>query len=592
MNSKTPPKLAHIGVGIDTARYAHHVSFLDEEKRTATKPFHFTETAAGYQKLCQALNKLAGRHPDLHLHIRIDAAGQYAENLLQWLHQLDLNATISVGQPARNKAYRKVHFDKRKADPTESLACARFAIIERPRATPHNPPEFQQLRDTVALLEVGSKQHTRLVNQLHGLLARVFPELAVLVPDMSASWVLTLLAKYPTPAKLARANPETIAKIPHLQLETAQTLQAAAAQSLGSNRGLVAEQLVRQKVRAIRIQQAESNDLQKLLQKAWKALPFGPYSRLTTIKGIGLQTAAALVAKIVSIDRFPTASSLIGYFGVFPEEVDVSGTDKQGKPKQGTEIHMSRKGNDLVRRLLYTAAQCAAKWNPPVKALFARLMAEGKDYNVVIGHCMAKLLRQVFALWKKDCDFDPQFETRPQAELATESDVVESDLAEETKMVVGQRKAVEPQEEVVTTTASKILPGASGYNLRPLNFGLLREQVSITHVLEHIGWHSQSTRGVQWRGACPLHEAEGATSRCFSVQTEKNVYCCHRCGSQGNALDLWIALCGKPLFEAAWELVETLGLTPPLLKEGPPGGEPLIRHPDGPSKLEPVNQNP
>ena len=62
-----------------------------------------------------------------------------------------------------------------------------------------------------------------------------------------------------------------------------------------------------------------------------------------------------MAAKIVSIARFPTASSLIGYFGVFPEEVDVSGTDPQGKPKAGTEIHMSRKGNDLVRRLLYTS---------------------------------------------------------------------------------------------------------------------------------------------------------------------------------------------------------------------------------------------
>ena len=136
MNNHAPPKPVHIGVGIDTARYAHHVSFLDEEKRTATKPFHFTEAAAGYQKLQDAFDRLAGKHPNLHLHIRIDAAGQYAENLLQWLHQLDLNTTISVGQPARNKAYRKVHFDKRKADPTESLACARFAIVERPAPRP------------------------------------------------------------------------------------------------------------------------------------------------------------------------------------------------------------------------------------------------------------------------------------------------------------------------------------------------------------------------------------------------------------------------------------------------------------------------
>jgi hypothetical protein len=56
----------------------------------------------------------------------LDAAGQYAENLLQWLHRLPFSTTISVGQPARNKADRQVHFDKRKADPVESLACARF----------------------------------------------------------------------------------------------------------------------------------------------------------------------------------------------------------------------------------------------------------------------------------------------------------------------------------------------------------------------------------------------------------------------------------------------------------------------------------
>ncbi len=283
-----------------------------------------------------------------------------------------------------------------------------------------------------------------------------------------------------------------------------------------------------------------------------------------------MQTAAALVAKIVSIERFETASSLIGYFGVFPEEVDVSGADRHGHPKQGTEIHMSRKGNDLVRRLLYTAAQCAVKCNPPVKALFARLMADGKHYNVAIGHCMAKLLRQVFALWNKDCDFDPQFESRQQAQSITESDAAESDAADERKKAVGHKKAVKPQSKVVTTTAASIPSSPSVNNLPPLNFGLLRQQVPITNVLQRFEWHPQSTRAAQWRGACPLHQPSGATSRCCAVHTKKNVYCCHRCGSQGNVLDLWIALCGKPIMEAAWELVETFGLEPPLLKEGPP----------------------
>lgn len=571
MKPNTPPNLREIGVGIDTARYGHHVSFLDEQKRTAAKSFHFTESAEGYQKLRQAFDKLADKHPGLHWHIRIDAAGQYAENLLQWLDQLGLDATISVGQPARNKAYRKAHFDKRKADPVESLACARFAIVEKPPATRHNPPEFQQLRDTVALLEAASKQHTRLVNQLHGLLARIFPELAVHVHDLSANWVLSLLEKYPTPGKLARAKLETLAKIPHLSFEVAETLKAAAAESTGSNRGPVAEQLVRQKVRAIRVQQGEARDLKKLLETAWKALPEGPHRRLMTIKGFGLQTTAALVAKIVSIDRFPSAKALVGYFGVFPEEVDVSGTDRQGRPKQGTEIHMSRKGNDLVRRLLYIAAQSAVKWSPAVRALFARLMAQGKPYNVAIGHCMAKLLRQAFALWKKDCDFDPEFETAESAgESARESQAEPSPRTEEKQAAAGHKKAVMPQAKVVTATTSSIPAPVRRGNLRPLNFAQLREQVSITQVLEHIGWQPQTTKGIPWRGPCPLHETVDAAGRCFAVHTQRNLYCCHRCQSQGNALDLWTAVCGKPLLEAAWELVETLGLEPPLLKEGPP----------------------
>ena len=67
------------GVGIDTARYGHHVSFLDEQKRTAAKAFHFTESAAGYQQFQAALTKLAEKHPGLQFHIRLDAAGQSAD---------------------------------------------------------------------------------------------------------------------------------------------------------------------------------------------------------------------------------------------------------------------------------------------------------------------------------------------------------------------------------------------------------------------------------------------------------------------------------------------------------------------------------
>ena len=68
-SSTRSQEVVSIGVGIDTARDGHHVSFLDEQKRTAAKAFYFTESAAGDQQFQAALTKLAEKHPGLQLQI-------------------------------------------------------------------------------------------------------------------------------------------------------------------------------------------------------------------------------------------------------------------------------------------------------------------------------------------------------------------------------------------------------------------------------------------------------------------------------------------------------------------------------------------
>ena len=126
---------------------------MDEDRQTAARGFTFPESREGYQQFQSALQRLAKRHGgDVHFHIRIDAAGQYAVNLEVFLRQLPFPTTISVGEPKRNKDYKNAHFPKRKADPVDSLACARFAIVERPPATQSTPAEFIPLRDLAGAL--------------------------------------------------------------------------------------------------------------------------------------------------------------------------------------------------------------------------------------------------------------------------------------------------------------------------------------------------------------------------------------------------------------------------------------------------------
>src|SRR6266508_6347545 len=76
------------GVGIDTARYGHYAAFLDEELQPAAAELQFPESAAGYALLRQRLERLVQRHGPAHFVVRLDAAGQYADNLRHFLHAL------------------------------------------------------------------------------------------------------------------------------------------------------------------------------------------------------------------------------------------------------------------------------------------------------------------------------------------------------------------------------------------------------------------------------------------------------------------------------------------------------------------------
>ena len=395
-----------IGIGIDTARYGHRVAFLNENKSPAAPSLTVTESRDGYELLRDRLEKLHHKHPQASLHVHIDAAGKYAMNLESFLHRVDVPLTVSVGQPKKNKDYQQVHFPKRKSDDTESQAMARFAVVECPAETRASSSEFLILREVVSRLHSQTKQTTRLVNQLHNLLSRTFPELAVVCYDISSVGILNLLAKYPTPDRIAAARPVSLEKVPYVSRKVAGSVREAAAKSIASLRGELADTLVKELVQQLRDANNSEKRLDKLVEQAFDNLPDPHVKQILTIPGIGKRTAAILAAKIVSIDRFSSPDKLVGYFGIFPEESS-SGVDKLGRPLAPGSSRMSAKGNDLARGHLWMATKSAIVHNPAVRPLYRRLRAKGKRGDVSLGHCARKLLHLVFAIWKSNRPFDP-----------------------------------------------------------------------------------------------------------------------------------------------------------------------------------------
>jgi transposase len=589
--------LERIGVGIDTARYGHRVSFLRPDRQPAAKPMTVLESRAGYQAFQQRLEQLHQQHPQVHFHVRIDAAGQYANNLEHFLRGLPLPMTLSVGEPKRNKDYQKAHFPKRTTDDTESQAMARFAVVELPGATAPITPAMTMLREVAGRLQAKVRQSTQAINRLHNLLARVFPELAHLTDDITASWALRLLDKFPSAQRIGQARLSTLQKIPYLPPELAEQIHLVAQQSVACLSGDMAETLVRDLVAQVRHTQHAEKQMRNLLSDAYDALPPSPHLQVVTVPGIGLATAAVLIAQAVDINRFRTPERFVGYFGVFPAE-NSSGVDKFGNPLPPGTLRMSRKGNDLVRSYLWNAARAAICHNPAIGALYRRLRAKGKRGDVALGHCMRKLLHLIYAVWKTNRPFDEKhfaWQTPGAAVTPTAStDQLQpavvagnapssrnapsvGDAANGTaapspnETAVGHKRDM-PAEEVVTTANTTVAPPPLPVNPAPpanrparprVDLAFLRQQLTMEQALRHLGLLDRLRgRGLQRRGPCPIHGQPNDTQPTFSVHLGKHIFQCFHadCRAHGNVLDLWAAVHQLPLYEAALHLAATFSL--------------------------------
>jgi transposase len=588
-----------IGVGIDTSRYGHHATFLRADLQPAAADLQFVESAQGYQHLQERLAAIGKKYGPVHFHFRLDVAGRYADNLLAFLQGLPEPRTISCGDPQRNKNYRAAIFGHKKSDAAESTAAARYALTEKPKPVPVAAPAIHQLCQIASRLESQTRQCTRTINQLHNLLACTFPELALLVKDLSAGWVLTLLDRYPTAAKLGAARASSLEKIPYLPHERIAALLEQARTSIASLTGPVAEELVRDLVGQLKDAHGRHNALEKLLVSAYRQLP--EPNHLDSIIGIGEVTAAILTAKMVTTARFVEPGKLVGYFGIYPVEAS-SGIDRDGQPRAPKRMVMSQRGNDLVRRYLYMAALSAVQHNPAVRPLYQRVRAKHPDKpGLAVGHAMRKLLHLALAVWQTGKPFDPKhYDWDRPAHLQHKADLPSENAtqthAEPTKekptkesaQAAGHKNPVTTPVRSVVTAACDTLsvteaaapgnhPLAASADRSPdashpsaaaaapwIDFAYLKIQLPLQRVLEHLSLLAGLRgRSSQRKGPCPVHAPSGK-GRTFSVNLDKNLFQCFdpQCACKGDVIDLWAALHKFSLRDAAVDLIQTFELEP------------------------------
>jgi putative transposase len=98
-----------------------------------------------------------------------------------------------------------------------------------------------------------------------------------------------------------------------------------------------------------------------------------------------------------------------------------------------------------------------------------------------------------------------------------------------------------------------------------IDFAAVRAALTLSAVLDLLGFRPNSNRGGQQRGPCPLHGSTLGTTRCFSANLQQQTFQCFKCGCSGNALDLWAKATKQSVYDAAIDLCRRLGIALPTL---------------------------
>jgi transposase len=384
-------------IGIDIGSEKHAIAVVDENGAVVTKPVMCAEDADGYRQLVE----LAGPAEDAL--VAMEATGHYWQNLFAAL--VAAGHRVALLNPSRTHRFAGEDLRRGKTDAVDALSIARFAAQKRPAVTPLADETTLEIRELVRFRDRLVQDFGDRTRQLHRLVDLGFPEFTKFVKDLSSETATGILHEYPTAAAFLNLTKWRLARLKAGRYkvgdELAAGLIAAARTSVGAHHGEAYRVQVQMICEDLDTLRKRIRDFDDRIEKTLSKHEVGKL--LTSIDGIGPNTAARLIAELQDPARFRDAAALASYVGVVPA------TRHSGK-RNPLRAGITGYGNARLRMALWMPTLTAVKRNPWLKAYYDGLVARGKLPKVALVASMRKLLHAVYFVAKNRQAFVPRVE--------------------------------------------------------------------------------------------------------------------------------------------------------------------------------------
>jgi len=387
-------------LGIDIGKENHTAALIDETGEQLFKPFLFTNSTKGYAKLMQKLTKI---EKDT-IVIGMEATGHYWLNLYEKLHTDDY--FITVLNPIQVKAFRNQGVRGSKTDLLDAELIAKVLRFGQTIETNMTEDAILSLRNLTRYRSDLSEHMAKLKNKAISLLDQIFPEFSRLFSKTFGTAALAILKEAPTPDEILGLDNDKLLKIisqasqGRLGLKKAQQLKEAAQTSFGLK--IAADSFAFQ----MKLMISEINHLKdtlKTLEKEIEKYYIKLNVKLTTIPGIGVINAAAIIAEIGDINKFQNkkggATALVAFAGMDPK-LKESG-------KWSGRVKMSKRGNRYLRKAIYSSSFCCLKWDEFFRNIYDKQRKKGKAHTVAVNYVGTKMLHVIYRILKDKRDYIP-----------------------------------------------------------------------------------------------------------------------------------------------------------------------------------------
>lgn len=415
MESNTARKLAQIApeallVGVDPHKHTHAIVIMTQQARIVAK-FKIKNNRSAYEHLLEAVETAVTKVGADGAIFAIEAGGHYWRNLSYYLQEE--GKPFRLISPFTLKRRREGDdLTRRKTDYRDATAAAELLRTGQFTETRLPQKEYAELRSLHQARRRLIKASTRERNLLRALLDGVFPEFAMVFKDLTGQTALAALTACPVPAAIAALPVQEFvqqvrgaASGKRLALKKLREVHALAAPSIGVQAGAQSVhlelQLLVQRLCLLREQTAQvEHQLVTLVQH------FAEYAYIRSIPGLGVLTAAGLIAEIGPLAHYGDAKDLVKLAGSNP--ICSESADK-GSP----HTPMSKKGRAGLRAGLWQAALGLLRSNPAFQSWAKRLRErQAADHPLhkreIVGAAMNKLLRLYFALVSKKQVYHPR----------------------------------------------------------------------------------------------------------------------------------------------------------------------------------------